>query len=135
MFLPFFYPQNLDERMQSLLKAAFYSVKPPPSGPRKKTKEYPPLESYLRYLLLSRLDSSDVEISAVTRQIVRLPWNDPTQQCGALVCKLMLKACRRGRYKTIEAIASVAARLRTQRAASEATIRLIDAVLEELRWA
>lgn len=121
--------------MQSLLKAAFYSVKPPPSGPRKKAKVYPPLESYLRHLLLSRLDSSDAEISAVTRQIVRLPWNDATQQCGALVCKLMLKACRRGRYKTIEAIASVAARLRTQRVASEATIRLIDAVLEELRWA
>lgn len=47
----------------------------------------------------------------------------------------MLKACRKGRYKTIEAVASVAAKLRTQRAAGEVTIRLIDAVIEEIRWA
>ena len=47
----------------------------------------------------------------------------------------MLKACRKGRYKSIEAVAAVAARLRTQRSAGETTIRLIDAVLDELSWA
>jgi regulator of nonsense transcripts 2 len=47
----------------------------------------------------------------------------------------MLKACRRGRYRTINAIASIAARLRSQRTAGEVAVRLIDAVLEELRWA
>ena len=35
--------KNLDERLQSLIKAAFYSVKPPPAGPRRRAKEYPPL--------------------------------------------------------------------------------------------
>jgi regulator of nonsense transcripts 2 len=56
-------------------------------------------------------------------------------QCGALVVRIMMKACRKGRYKTIHAIAAVAAGLRTQRAAVEVTIRLIDSVVEELRWA
>ena len=110
-------------------------MKPPPSGPRKKAKEYPPLETYLRYLLLVRLEPTELVVSMVTKQLVRLPWNDPSYQCGALVCKLMLKSCRKGRYKTIEAVAAVAAKLRTQRAAGEVTIRLIDAVIEELRWA
>jgi hypothetical protein len=127
--------QNLDERLQSLLKAAFYNVKPPPLGPRKKVKEYPPLEAYLRHLLLVRLDATEPIISMVSKQLVRLPWHDPSYDCAALVCKLMLKACRKGRYKTIEAVAAVAAKLRTQRAAGEVPIRLTDAVLEELRWA
>jgi regulator of nonsense transcripts 2 len=127
--------QNLDERLQSILKAAFYSVKPPPSGPRKKAKEYPPLEAFLRNLLLVRLEPSESVVSVVTKQLVRFPWNDPSYQCGALVCKIMLKACRKGRYNTIEAVAAVAAKLRTQRAAGEVTVRLVDAVIEELRWA
>lgn len=121
--------------MQSLVNAAFYAVKPPSRGPRKRAKEYPPLESYLRYLLLTRLNPSNSSCSFVAKQIARLPWHDPSQECGALLCKLMLKAARKGRYKTIQAIATVASNLRTQRAAGEATVRLIDAVLEELRWA
>ena len=110
-------------------------MKPPQAGPRKKAKEYPPLESYLRNLLLVRLEPTESSISLVTKQLVRLPWDDPTLQCGALVTKIMLKACRKGRYKTIEAIAAVSSKLRAQRAAGEVTVRLIDAVLEELRWA
>ena len=98
-------------------------------------KEYPPLEAYLRHLLLVRLDPTEESISLVTKQLVRLPWDDPSQQCGALVTRLMLKACRKGRYRTIEAIAAVSSKLRAQRAAGEVTVRLIDAVIEELRWA
>lgn len=93
------------------------------------------MEAYLRHLLLVKLEPTDVSVGMVTKQLIRFPWNDPKQQCGALVCRIMLKACRNGRYKVIEAVASVAARLRTQRAAGESTIRLIDALLEELRWA
>ena len=127
--------QNLDERLQSLLKAAFFSVKPPPSGPKRKAKEYPPLEAYLRYLLMVKLNASDESVSEVSKELVRFPWSDPRINCGALVCRIMLKACRRGRYKTIRAIASVAASLRSQKWANEAVVRLVDAVLEELRWA
>jgi regulator of nonsense transcripts 2 len=131
----FSWGQNLDDRLQSLLKAAFYSVKPPAGGPRKKAKEYPPLEAYLRHLLLVRLEATESVVSMVTKQLVRLPWHDPSHQCVVLVGKLLLKACRQGRYKTIAAVAAVAAKLRTQRAAGEVSIRLTDAVLEELRWA
>lgn len=125
----------MDERLESLLKAAFFSVKPPPSGPKKKAKEYPPLEAYLRYLLMVRLDPTQESVSEVSKELLRFPWSDPKVNCGALVCRIMLKACRRGRYKTIKAIASVATSLRSQKSANEAPVRLVDAVLEELRWA
>ena len=127
--------KNLDERLQSLLKAAFFSVKPPPSGPKKKAKEYPPIEAYLRYLLMVKLEPTDESVSEVSRELLRFPWSDPKADCGAFVCKIMLKACRRGRYKTIKAIALVAASLRSQKGANEAPVRLVDAVLEELHWA
>lgn len=126
--------KNLDERAQSLLKAALHSVNPPPAGPRKKAKQYPPLETYLRNVFLVELEPSDASVASVSKLLMRLPWTDPSQDCGALVAKLMLKACRKGRYKTIHAIAAVAERIRTQKLAGEVTVRLIDAVLEELRW-
>ena len=126
-------PQHLDERSQSLIKAAFYSVKPPKSANRKQVKEYSPLESYLRYLFMVKLEPNSANVSNVSKQIIRCPWNDPSKQCGPLICKLMLKTCRKGRYKSIEALASVAANLRRHR--PEVSVRLIDAVLEELRWA
>jgi len=74
-------------------------------------------------------------VSFVAKQLARLPWSDPSKQCGSLVCKIMLKACRKGRYKTIEAVAAVASSLRSQKNVNEIAVRLIDAVLEELRWA
>jgi regulator of nonsense transcripts 2 len=118
-----------------LIKAAFYNVKPPPAGARKQMKQYPPFETYLRNLLLVRLEPSDSSISFVSKQLVRLPWGDASHNCGALVAKLLLKACRKGRYKTMESVAAVTERLRTQRVADELPVRLIDAVLEELRGA
>lgn len=54
-------------------------------------------------------------------------------QCGALICRIMLKACRRGRYKSIQAVALVAAKLRRHK--PEVCIRLLDSVLEELQLA
>ena len=50
-----------------------------------------------------------------------------------LICRILLKTCRRGRYKAIQAVAAVAAKLRRHK--PEVCIRLIDAVLEELQWA
>lgn len=107
-------------------------VKPPVSGPRKQAKVYPPLEAYLRNLLLVRLEPTASSVAFVSKQLIRFPWNDPSQQCGLLVCKYMLKTCRKGRYKSIQAIASVAASLRRQK--PEIFSRLVDAVLEELQW-
>ena len=61
--------------------------------------------------------------------------NPPTQtgiDCGALVCKFMLKACRKGRYKAAKSIAAVASNLR--RASPKVPVRLIDTLLEEIHW-
>ena len=107
-------------------------VKPPPAAPRKAAKVYPPLEAYLRHLLLVRLAPIDSVVSFVSKALLRFPWNDPSQQCGALICKYMMKACRKGRYKAIQAVAAVAAF--TRRSRPEIAARLIDAVLEELQW-
>lgn len=90
---------------------------------------------YLRHLLMVRLSHKQRDIKLVTKQLLRLPWSDPAQDCGALVSKLMMKACRKGRYKVIEAIAAVASSLRRHPGAVEASVRLIDSVLEQLRWA
>jgi regulator of nonsense transcripts 2 len=71
-------------------------------------------------------------ISFVSKTLLRFPWNDPSQQCGALICKYMMKACRKGRYKVIYAVAAVAAYMRRSR--PEVAARFIDAVLEDLQW-
>ena len=107
-------------------------VKPPPAAPRKAAKVYPPLEAYLRHLLLVKLAPTDSVVAFVSKGLLRFPWNDPSQQCGALICKYMMKAVRKGRYKAIQAVAAVAAF--TRRSRPEITARLIDAVLEDLQW-
>ena len=81
-----------------------------------------------------RLEPSDSTVTDVVKQLMRFPWNNPATDCGNLVNRIMLKACRKGRYKTIEAVAAVVAGLR-RRGAVEVSIRLVDSVIEELRWA
>jgi regulator of nonsense transcripts 2 len=124
--------QHHDERLQALINTAFFTVKPPPSARKKQAKVYPPLEGYLRYLLMTKLQPSESSVAFASKQLIRFPWSDQSQQCGKLVCKIMLKTCRRGRFKAIEAVASVAAKLRRHK--PEVCIRLLDAVLEEFRW-
>jgi regulator of nonsense transcripts 2 len=46
----------------------------------------------------------------------------------------MVKACRKGRYKKIEAVAAVVSGLR-RRGEVGVSVRLVDSVAEELRWA
>lgn len=107
-------------------------MKPPRSASRKQAKQYSPLESYLRHLLMVQLNPDASSISFVSKQLIRFPWNDASKQCGSLICKIMMKTCRKGRYKSIQALAGVAANLRRHR--PEVSVRLIDAVLEEFRW-
>ena len=114
-----------------MITSAFLMVNPPPATSRVE-KEVPPLEAYLRYLLLTRLEPDDKSVSFVSKQIQRLPWSDPGIDCGALVAKYTLKACRRGRYKATKAIGLLAANLKRVR--PEVTARLIDDVLEEIQW-
>jgi regulator of nonsense transcripts 2 len=124
--------QRLEERALALIKTAMYTVKPPASGSKKEVKEYSPLEGYLRHILMVTLQPTESSISFVSKQLLRFPWADPSMQCGALICKIMLKACRVGRYRSIHAVANVAAKLRRQK--PEVCIRLLDMVVEELQW-
>lgn len=123
--------QNLDERQTAMITSAFLMVNPPAQSSRPQ-KEVPPLEAYLRDLLLTRLEPDAKSVSFVSNQIQRMPWSDPGIECGALVTKYMLKACRRGRYKTTKAVAALAVNLK--RSKPEVTARLIDDVLEEIEW-
>ena len=93
-----------------MINSAFFMVNPPTQTSRS-TKEVTPLEAYLRYLMTSRLEPDDDSVAFVSKQIQRLPWSDPGLDCGALVCKFMLKACRKGRYKASKSIAAVASNL------------------------
>ena len=109
-----------------------FTVKPPASGSKKEVKEYSPIEGYLRHVLMVTLQPTESSISFVSKQLLRFPWADPSMQCGSLICKIMLKACRVGRYRSIHAVANVAAKLRRQK--PEVCIRLLDIVVEEIQW-
>jgi regulator of nonsense transcripts 2 len=124
--------QRLDERSLALINTALYTVKPPASGPKKRAKDYPPLEGYLRYLLLVSLEPIESSITLTAKQLYRCPWDDPSLQCSALIGKIMLKACRVGRYRSIYAVANVAAKLRRQK--PEFYVRFLDSIIEELQW-
>ena len=123
--------QNLDERHVSMITSAFMMVNPPAQSGRQE-KELPPLEAYLRYLTMSRLDADEKTVAFVSKQIQRLPWSDPSIDCGALVCKYMLKACRKGRYRATKAVGMLAMNLK--RTKPEVPARLIDDTLEEIQW-
>lgn len=73
------------------------------------------------------------KVSFVAKQLLRLPWNDSSSECGPLVCKYMLKTVRKGRYKSSDAIAMVAEKLKKNK--PEIPVRLVDAVFEGLQWA
>eukprot|EP00804_Cyclotella_cryptica_P010576 CCRYP_021015-RD/>CCRYP_021015-RD protein AED:0.06 eAED:0.06 QI:166/1/1/1/0.87/0.88/9/1431/1142 len=123
--------RNLDERHVAMINSAFFMVNPP----RKATqpaKKISPLEGYLRHLMTSRLDADDKSVLFVSKQIQRLPWSDPGVDCGALVSKYMMKACRKGRYKSTKAVALLAANLKRNK--PEIAARLIDSVVEEIQW-
>jgi regulator of nonsense transcripts 2 len=124
--------QRLDERSLALINSAMYIVKPPASGSKRKAKQYSPLEGYIRYLLMVELEATEESVLIVSKQLLRCPWYDPSEQVGPLICKIMMKACRAGRYKTIQAVAEVAAKMRRRR--PEISVLLLDSVLEELRW-
>ncbi len=125
--------QNLDERHIALLNSAFYMVQPPQTANRREGKVLRPLEAYMKDLLLVRLGTNEIAIAAVSKQLLRYPWSDASLDCGALVTKYLLKACRKGRYKSISAVVSLIAVLKKTK--PEILTRVVDAVLEELQYA
>ena len=117
----------------SLINSAFCMVIPPQTNMRKEVKVLPPMEAYLKHLLVVRLVPEDNVISLVSKQILRFPWSHEWENCGKIIVKYLLKACLKGRYKTLGAVVSVIASLK--KAKPELLTRFIDAVLEEIRFA
>jgi len=123
--------RNFDERTIALINSAFYMVIPPQAGTRKASKIISPIEAYLKDLLLVRLFPDGKMIAFVSKQILRFPWSNANVECSALVVKYLLKACRKGRYKSISAVASIVSNLKKSK--PEILARIIDAVVEELQ--
>jgi len=122
--------KHFDDRSVELMKSAFYMVKPPTMKTREKAKELSPIEAYLKHLLFDRLEKN--KIPFISKQMLRLPWNDAIVDYGALTVKYMLQACRKGRYKSIADVASLASTIKKSK--PEILARIIDAVLEELQF-
>lgn len=122
--------KHFDERTIELIKSAFFTVQPPKLQSQKKVKSLTDTEEYLKHLIIDRLDKSNV--SFVSKQILRFPWNDASHDYSELVVKYLVKACRKGRFNSITAVASLAAKMRRHR--PEIIARLIDLLLEELHF-
>ena len=108
-------------------------VQPPQTNNRRDAKILSPLEAYVKDLLLFRLGTKDVATTFVSKQLLRYPWSDTNLDCGALITKYLLKACRKGRYNSISSVASLVANLKKTK--PEILSRVTDAVLEELQYA
>jgi regulator of nonsense transcripts 2 len=107
-------------------------VQPPQSTQRRDVKVLSPLEAYTKDLLVFRLCTKDISIGQVSKQLLRYPWSDVDIDCGSLITKYLLKACRKGRYKSISAVALLISNMRKTK--PEILTRIIDAVLEELQF-
>lgn len=115
--------------MTELMKSAFYVAKPPTEMNQKKAKAISPVEDYIKNLFLVRLDLNNVAF--VSKQILRLPWNDSTVDYGYLVVKYLLKTCRKGRYRSITAMADLVAKLKKHK--PEVIARLVDSIYEGIQ--
>ncbi len=107
-------------------------VQPPQTPKTKDSKVLSPLEAYIKDLLLFRLGTKEVTTTFVSKQLLRFPWSDVDIDCGALITKYLLKACRKGRYKSIQAVVAIIANLR--RTKPELLARVTDSILEELHF-
>jgi len=121
----------LDDRYNALIDSALFMVVPPPIT-QKERKLLDPMEAYLLDLLVVRLTPDDKLIALAKKQIARLPWSDPSKNCGYLVAKYILKACRKGRYNAVHAVVGLMLSLKKEK--TEVYIRVLDTVIEELQY-
>lgn len=108
-------------------------VIPPQTRNRQHSKVLSPLEAYLKDLLLVRLIPDQRMIAFVSKQLLRFPWTNVSIECSALIVKYLLKACRKGRFKSISAVAAVISNLKKSK--PEILAQITDAVVEELQFA
>ena len=125
---------NLDLHQQSMIEAAYFSVKPP-ERVIKPIKELTPIQKYVRFLLTEKLEScmksdgkaNKASVDALITNFRRLPWSDG--QFEKDVVKAALKAARK-KYVNIPVLADCLSGLGTFR--PNFLCRLIDTLLEQI---
>lgn len=130
--------KNLDLHQQSLIEAAYFTVKPP-ERVKKVVKELSPLQKYIRYLLSSKLEScvkpgtsrpSKEHVEELIKLIRRLPWTNPAANVDIEVVKAALKTTRK-KYVNIPILADCLSGLSSYR--PNFLVRLVDTALEEIQ--
>eukprot|EP00899_Mesostigma_viride_P014202 jgi/Mesvir1/22783/Mv14173-RA.1 len=117
--------KNMDSRQATMVENAYYQCKPPLRSARV-TKQREPMQQFIRKLLLFDLDKARVE--GVLHLLRKLAWKDPAVEDYAIHC--LLKA-HRTKYSNMHLVASVVGGI--SRVHDSLGIRLVDAVLEEIR--
>lgn len=126
---------NLDLHQQSMIEAAYFSVKPPERVVKPK-KGLTPMQKYVRYLLTEKLEScmksdgkaNKESVDALIKNFRRLPWSDADFERD--VVKATLKAARK-KYVNIPVLADCLSGLSSFR--PNFLCRLIDTLLEEIQ--
>lgn len=85
--------QHVNARHQSLLEVAYFSVKPPERASKEK-KVLTNLQKYARYLILEKLNTSNVNVDNVIKSLRRLPWNNQEENLQLYVVKYVMKSVR-----------------------------------------
>eukprot|EP01134_Creolimax_fragrantissima_P004242 CFRG4242T1 len=117
--------QRMDPQHVSAIENSFYICNPPPNK-RKVRKERPPMHTYIRMLLFSKLSKSTC--SYVIKQMRKLPWNDPTIKAYAIKCLSKPWNCKHG---VVRHLAAVVEELDVYQ--EGLGMRVVDAIVEHIR--
>ncbi|KAI0557782.1 Up-frameshift suppressor 2 [Gracilaria domingensis] len=117
--------KNLEARHNTLIETAFFAVRLSPGSKAHKKKSRPPLHEYIRHLIYSRLDSTN--IGWTQSQLMKLPWNDELE---SYVARKFVKISR-ARFSTIPFVAALIGSLQKDKPGM--VISVIDSLLESIR--
>eukprot|EP00798_Chlamydomonas_sp_ICE-L_P014700 gene14700-20740_t len=116
--------KNLDPRRSSQVDGAYFAVKQPSKGAVKR-KNRPPIQEYIRHLILVQLREDTVV--HVLKKLVKVPWAESEKY----ILKCMMKVVR-GRFTNIPLVTALAGGLAQYH--ESLGIAFVDAVLEDVRF-
>jgi len=116
--------KNLDARYNTMIENAYYVCRPPEQKARAKRKERPPVHDYIRHLIFTKLNKTNLDF--VKKQLRKLDW--PLHE--TYVVKSILKV-QKIKYNQVYLLASLTSGL--VRYHSTLPIHLTDDLLSEVR--